>query len=66
MEVIQTFPNGSTIEFGSDPSGNHVHRICNPGGSICRYAEPFHCALTYAMQFEEYFNYKGEKITKSS
>lgn len=55
MEVIQTFSNGTTIEFGDDFHGNPVHRICNPSGSICKYAEPFHCALTYAHYFEEYY-----------
>jgi hypothetical protein len=55
MEVIQTFPNGSTIEFGEDSHGNHVHRVCNPSGSMCRYVEPYTCALVYAEQYEEYF-----------
>jgi len=61
MEVIQTFPNGSTIEFGEDSCGQHVHRVCNPEGSMCRYAEPYHVALTYAQQYEEYF---GRTIQK--
>jgi hypothetical protein len=55
MEVIQTFPNGSTIEFGEDWHGNQVHRVCNASASMCRYAEPYHVALTYAQQYEEYF-----------
>jgi DNA-binding phage protein len=64
MEVIQTFPNGSTIEFGQDSNGHCVHRVCNYSSSICKYTEPFHCALTYALQFEEYFNFKDKKIKK--
>ena len=55
MEVIQTFPNGSTIEFGEDAHSNQVHRVCNPSGSMCKYVEPYHCALVYASQYEEYF-----------
>jgi hypothetical protein len=55
MEVIQTFPNGSTIEFGKDCHGNQVHRVCNASASMCRYVEPYHCALVYAQQYEEYF-----------
>ena len=59
MEVIQTFPNGSTIEFGEDFHGHHVHRVCNASASMCRYAEPYHVALTYAAQYEEYFKKVG-------
>jgi hypothetical protein len=55
MEVMQTFPNGTTIEFGEDLHGNQVHRVCNPSGSMCRYVEPYPCALVYAEQYEEYF-----------
>jgi hypothetical protein len=65
MDVIQTFPNGTTIEFGEDSHGHHVHRVCNPGGSICKYTEPFHCALTYANYFEEYYMPGGEKTAES-
>jgi hypothetical protein len=60
MEIVQTFPNGTTIEFGEDHHGNQVHRICNPGGSMCRYAEPYHVALTYANQYEEYYAIKPD------
>lgn len=52
---MQTFPNGTTIEFGEDLHGNQVHRVCNPSGSMCRYVEPYPCALVYAEQYEEYF-----------
>ena len=65
MDVIQTFPNGTTIEFGEDSHGHHVHRVCNPGGSICKYTEPFHCALTYANYFEEYWMPVEEKLAES-
>jgi hypothetical protein len=59
MEVIQTFPNGSTIEFGKDFHGNYVHRVCNPSASMCRYAESQHVALAYVAQYEEYFKKVG-------
>ena len=55
MDVIFTYPKGTTIEFGLDSHGNQVHRICNVGGSMCRYTEPWHCAQVYAEQFEEYY-----------
>ena len=55
MEVIQTFPNGTTIEFGEDCHGHHVHRVCTSSADMCRYAEPYHVALTYANHYEEYF-----------
>jgi hypothetical protein len=60
MNVIQTFPNGTTIEIGVDLHGNQVHRVCNATGSLCRYAEPFHVALTYAEQYEEFFKKNAE------
>ena len=55
MEVVTTYPNGTTIEFGFDAHNNQVYRVCNPSGSLCRYAEPWHCAQTYAETYEEYF-----------
>lgn len=60
MEVIQSFDNGTTIEIGVDRHGNQVHRICTPGGSMCRFAEPYHVALTYAQQYEEFYLAKPE------
>ncbi len=60
MEVIQTFEKGTTIEFGEDHHGNQVHRICTPGGSMCRFAEPYHVALTYGQQYEEFYGVKPE------
>jgi len=58
MEVIQTFPNGSTIEFGEDFHGNQVHRVCCPTKAMCRLTEPYHVALTYAQQYEEWYVFK--------
>lgn len=54
MDLVTTYPNGTTIEFGFDRHGNQVYRICTGSGSLCRYAEPWHVAQTYAEQFEEY------------
>lgn len=66
MEVMQTFPNGTTIEFGEDSHGNQVHRICCPTKAMCRFAEPYHVALTYAQQYEEWYVFtdKGEVVDK--
>ena len=61
MDIIMTYPNGTTIEFGDDMHGNQVHRVCNPSGSLCRYVEPWHCAQTYAETFEEIYQPKPEK-----
>lgn len=60
MEVIQTYPNGTTIELGIDSHGNQVHRVCTAGGSMCRYVEPYHCAAVYAQEFEETYAIKPE------
>jgi len=55
MQLLETFPNGTTIELGIDLHGNQVHRICSSGGSLCRFAEPYHVAHTYALQYEEFY-----------
>jgi hypothetical protein len=66
MQIIQTLPNGTTIEFGEDAHGNQVHRVCTANGSMCRYVEPHHCAATYAQQFDEYYLIQpGEQIPGS-
>jgi hypothetical protein len=62
MEVIQTFTNGTTIEFGVDSHGNQVHRICTPSGSMCRFAESNHVAQSYACQFEENYRVKPDSL----
>lgn len=61
MEVIQTFPNGTTIELGEDWHGNQVHRVCSATGAMCRYVEPFHCALAYAQHYEDFYAVKPNK-----
>jgi hypothetical protein len=60
MTLIQTLPHGTTIELLDDKHGNQVHRVCTPGGSMCRLTEPYHVALTYGMQYEEYYSVKPE------
>jgi hypothetical protein len=55
MEIIQTFPNGTTIEFGTDACGHNVYRVCCSTGAMCRYVEASHCAVTYAQQYEEFY-----------
>jgi hypothetical protein len=60
MDIIQTYPNGTTIELGEDSHGNQVHRVCTAGGSMCRYVEPIHVAFVYAQQFEETYVIKPE------
>lgn len=58
MEVIQTFPNGTTIEFGKDWHGNDVHRVCSVTGAMCRFAESNHVAQAYAQHYEEAYAVK--------
>jgi len=60
MEVIMTYPNGTTIELGEDSHRNQVHRVCTPGGSMCRFVEPIHVAMTYAQQYEDCYPVKPE------
>jgi hypothetical protein len=58
MEVIQTFPNGTTIEFGQDSHGHCVHRVCSATGAMCRLVESHHIAVAYAAQYEENYAIK--------
>lgn len=58
MEVIQTLPNGTTIEFGEDSWGHQIHRVCCPTGAMCRYCESIHIAMAYAQQYEEHYAVK--------
>ena len=60
MEVIQTFSNGTTIEAGNDSHGIYTHRVCNPSRSLCRYVESHHIAVSYAKQYEDYYQIKPE------
>jgi hypothetical protein len=60
MEVIQTFPNGTTIEAGTDSRGIHIHRVCNSSRSLCRYVESHHIAVAYAQQYEDCYQIKPE------
>jgi hypothetical protein len=53
VEVILTLENGTTIETGVGCAGN-LYRVCCSTGSICRYADSYHIAMSYATQFEEY------------
>ena len=55
MEVLQTFPNGTVIEFGYDSQGNQVHRVSHPANTTYRYVEPYICALVYAEQYEKQY-----------
>lgn len=65
MQVIQTFPNGTTIEFGEDWHGNQVHRVCSATGAMCRYTEPFHVALTYAHHYEDSYAVKPPQASET-
>lgn len=58
MEVIQTFPNGTTIEFGEDCHGRYVHRVCSVTGAMCRYVESNHIAIAYAQHYEDNYAVK--------
>jgi hypothetical protein len=58
MEVIQTFPKGTTIEFGEDSHGHWIHRVCSITGAMCRYVESNHIAQAYAAQYEENYAIK--------
>ena len=54
---VTTFPHGTTIETLND-SGHVFHRVCAPGGGVCRYADNEDIAQDFAQTYEEIFNYK--------
>ena len=61
MKIIQTSPKGTTIEFGEDSWGHQVYRVCSATGAMCRLTEPYHCALVYAQEYEEFYSMTGPK-----
>ena len=54
---MTTFPHGTTIETLND-SGHVFHRVCAPGGGVCRYADNEDIAQDFANIYEEYFKHK--------
>ena len=50
-------PHGTTIETVND-HGHIFHRVCDPGGDMCRYTENQDPAQDFAAIYEEIFNYK--------
>ncbi len=50
-------PHGTTIETISD-QGHIFHRVCVPGGGMCRYTENHDAAQDFAAIYEEIFDYK--------
>jgi|TARA_X000000368_G_scaffold61349_1_gene43262 hypothetical protein len=54
---VTTFLHGTTIETLND-QGRIFHRVCAPGGGVCRYAETEDTAQDFAQTYEEIFNYK--------
>jgi len=54
---VTTFPHGTTIETLNN-HGHTFHRVCAPGGGVCRYAYNEELAQDFAQTYEEIFNYK--------
>jgi len=53
MDLLTTYPNGTTIESYMDDKNDAVYRVCTGSGSLCRLTTVYHCAVTYATVFEE-------------
>ena len=54
---VTILPHGTTIETISD-QGHIFHRVCDPGGDMCRYTENQDTAQDFAAIYEEIVNYK--------
>ena len=56
MDKMTTLPHGTTIEIlGGE--GLYQHRVCCPGGGICRIARDSYEADDFAKIYEDFFNY---------
>ena len=65
MELIKTFPNGTTVnEVKGWKDYNYI--ICSAGGGICRYAYSFDNAVSFAEVFENYYKVSKRQNHESS
>jgi hypothetical protein len=54
---VTILPHGTTIETVTN-RGHTFHRVCDPGGDMCRYTENQDTAQDFAAIYEEIFDYK--------
>lgn len=55
MELIKTFPKGSTVEV-SQTLNRPQYRTCSANGSVCKYSSDIYRAMNFAQIFEDYYN----------
>jgi len=53
---MTTYTHGTTLEVFEN-RGHKEHRVCTPGGGMCRYAKDQYEAEDFAKAFEEFFEY---------
>ena len=54
---MTTLSHGTTIETINN-HGHVFHRVCVPGGGMCRYAETEDTAQGFASTFEELYKHR--------
>jgi len=54
---MTVLPHGTTIEVLGN-KGLYQHRVCSPGGGICRIARDSYEADDFANLYERMFNYR--------
>jgi len=54
---VTTLSHGTTIETIID-HGHLSHRVCIPGGGMCRYADTEEIAQEFASTYEDLYKYK--------
>ena len=56
VDKVTTFTHGTTLEV-LENRGHKEHRVCCPGGGMCRYAKDEYEAQDFVQQFEDFFKY---------
>jgi len=65
MDLIKTFPNGTTVAKVKGWK-DYKYITCSAAGSICRYANSFDNAISFAEIFENYYKVSRRRNTESS
>ena len=55
MELIKTFPKGSTVVLFERGFNRKEYRTCSPGGGLCTYNTCLDRAMNFAQVYEDYY-----------
>lgn len=66
MELIKTFPKGSTVMLMHQEFDSKKYRTCSPSGGLCTYDSCIDRALELAQVYDDYYSYKPAKTLDES